>query len=467
MALYPSKSDLFDNFLNGSPESKLELINSKLIVGNSLVGSRLLLRQILQGWGAEAAIALAPLETWLSALATEYGWSIPADQSIDTVLEIFELQAKDVEFSSEELSAGSAQITWPHHQIRQSLIMGLCRLDKTVGGQSLGRDFVMRLNNDGFTPDLVFFKGTDLNQPYNYFVSGPAELVIEVLMPGHEGSDHTKKYQTYQGAGVPEYWIVDPAIKQVKFYRLIDGNYQQQSLAADGFYRPSSFPGLAFCPAMLWQDEDANPMDVNPWVVEQPVEHWERPPSEIGPKWGSLLFIPNIQKESVPINFEEFISWAPRAKFEFMDGKPLIESRLGTRNVLAMLLMTFGLTSVVQLLPPQAWIQGLRQRLEWESHDAERKGKWWAIAQQAAAILRTDFGVDRLGVIGDLPMAQPLNYWSGITLMYWETLENDWQAYDALRAIDPDRHIVDLCQVDQRWLTADQLWQIERHMAHL
>lgn len=80
----------------------------------------------------------------------------------------------------------------------------------------------------------------------------------------------------------------------------------------------------------------------------------------------------------MPVNFEEFISWAPRAKFEFMDGKPLIESRLGTRNVLAMLMMTFGL-SVVKLLPPQSWIQGLRQRLEWERHNAERKDEWWAI----------------------------------------------------------------------------------------
>ncbi|MEM9245667.1 MAG: hypothetical protein AAGA67_08010, partial [Cyanobacteria bacterium P01_F01_bin.153] len=235
----------------------------------------------------------------------------------------------------------------------------------------------------------------------------------------------------------------------------------------DGLYRPSSVPGLAFCGAELWQDGDANPMGDGLWILEQPVENWAPPPSEIGPQWGSLLFTPNIQREPVPVNFEEFISWAPRAKFEFMDGKPLIESRLGTRNVLAMLLMTFGLTSVVKLLPPQAWIQGLRQRLERERHNAERKAQWWAIARQAAEILRTDFGVERLGVIGDLPMAQPLNYWSGMTLVYWETLEKSWQAYDALRDIDPDRHIVDLCHGDKHWLTADQRWQIERHLVSL
>ena len=308
MALYPSKSELFENCLNNSPENKLELIDRKLVVGNSLVGSRLLLRQILQGWGAEAAIALAPIETWVSALATAYGWNAPADKPVDETLGIFESQAKDFEFVPEDLSAGSVQTTWAHHQIRQCLTLGLFRLDRTVGGRSLGRDFVMRLGNDGFTPDLVFFKGAGLNQPYSSFVSGPAELVIEVLMPGHEGSDRTQKYHTYQTAGVPEYWLIEPTTKQVEFYRLINGHYQQQPLAADSFYRPSSVPGLAFCPAEIWQEEDANPMDAAPWIVEQPVENWEPPPSEIGPKWGSLLFIPNIQMEPVPINFEEFIS---------------------------------------------------------------------------------------------------------------------------------------------------------------
>jgi hypothetical protein len=46
---------LFDNWINHNPEGKLKLIEGQLIVGNSLVGSWLLLRQILQGWRADAA----------------------------------------------------------------------------------------------------------------------------------------------------------------------------------------------------------------------------------------------------------------------------------------------------------------------------------------------------------------------------------------------------------------------------
>jgi len=465
--MYPPAKERFEDFTRHHPENKLELIDGKLVVGNSLVGSRLLLRQILQGWGAEAAIALAPIETWLSALATGYGWSIAAAGTIDGILTALESQARDIEFVPEDLSAGSSDATWSHHQIRQNLTMGLFRLDETVGGQSLGRDFVMRLGNNGFTPDLVFFKSSGLNQLYSYFVSGPAELVIEVLMPGHEASDRARKYKHYQAAGVPEYWLIDPAAEQVEFYRLIEDRYQLQSPEADGFYRPRSVPGLAFRAAELWQEEEPHPLESSLFVVEQQIEGFERQSGDEGPHWGSLLFIPNIQIDPVPISFEEYISWAPRAKFEFIEGKPLIESTPGTRNVLAMLLMTFGLASVVKLLPPQAWLQGLRQRLAWERHDADRKAAWWAIARQAAEILHTDFGVGRLAVIGDLVMPQPLNYWSGITLVYWQKLESSWQAYEALRDIDPNRHIVDLRQVDERWLTADQLWQIERYLVEL
>lgn len=68
-------ADLFHDFLDRGAESKLELIDSRLIVGNTIVGSRLLLRQILQGWGAAAAVALAPLEQWVEALSQ--GFEIP------------------------------------------------------------------------------------------------------------------------------------------------------------------------------------------------------------------------------------------------------------------------------------------------------------------------------------------------------------------------------------------------------
>ena len=382
MALYPPKSELFDTWINNKPESKLELIDGRLIVGNSLTGSRLLLRQILQGWRADAAIALAPIDTWLQSLAAGYDLTLPQTGSPLEILNHLEEQVADIEFVPEDLQAGRAEITWAHHNIQQQLTVDSFRLANEAGCESLGRDFVMRLGDNGH-------------------------------------------------------------------------------------YHPSSIPGLAFRPDALWnEDEDYNPLESRTFKVEQPIEDYQRIHAEEGPKWGSLLFIPNIQSSPVPICFEEYISWCPRAKFEFIEGKPLINSTPGTRNVLAMLLMTFGLESAVKLLPPQAWIEGLRQRLEWEQHDAERKAEWWKLARQAAEQLRAHFDLGRLGVIGDLTMPQPLNYWSDITLVYWVKFDDSWKAFDVLHEIDPDLRI-DLMRFQPEWLTADQLWQVDRHLVEL
>jgi hypothetical protein len=46
--MYPTTEELFESFSRHKPEGKLELIESRLIVRNTIVGSRLLLRQILQ-----------------------------------------------------------------------------------------------------------------------------------------------------------------------------------------------------------------------------------------------------------------------------------------------------------------------------------------------------------------------------------------------------------------------------------
>jgi hypothetical protein len=52
--------------------ARIELIDGKLVVGKSLSNSRLLLHQILRGWGLEAAIALVPESMWWVALSAAF-----------------------------------------------------------------------------------------------------------------------------------------------------------------------------------------------------------------------------------------------------------------------------------------------------------------------------------------------------------------------------------------------------------
>ncbi|XHX76393.1 MAG: hypothetical protein RBJ76_18360 [Stenomitos frigidus ULC029] len=66
--MYPTTEALFESFSHRRPEGKLELIEGLLIIGNAIVGSRLLLQQILQGWRADAAIALAPIKIRIEAV---------------------------------------------------------------------------------------------------------------------------------------------------------------------------------------------------------------------------------------------------------------------------------------------------------------------------------------------------------------------------------------------------------------
>jgi hypothetical protein len=67
-ALLKSWENIWDNM----PESKLELVEGRLLAGNSLAGSRYLLWAILRALGPQAALALAPIEDWWQALASAF-----------------------------------------------------------------------------------------------------------------------------------------------------------------------------------------------------------------------------------------------------------------------------------------------------------------------------------------------------------------------------------------------------------
>ncbi|MER3485893.1 MAG: hypothetical protein C4345_07940, partial [Chloroflexota bacterium] len=61
-------------------------------------------------------------------------------------------------------------------------------------------------------------------------VVGPPDLIIEVVSEDSEHRDRVDKFNEYEAAGVPEYWIVDnrPQRRRAYFYRLgAEGQYWQ------------------------------------------------------------------------------------------------------------------------------------------------------------------------------------------------------------------------------------------------
>lgn len=471
--MYPTTEELFESFSRHRPEGKLELIEGRLIVGNTIDGSRLLLRQILQGWKADAAIAFAPVDQWIEAL--QVGYHLPCSvegRHTSDALDVLAAAVAEIEYQPEDLIAGEGVANYPyhpHHGIRQYLSTSLSVVAEDLGGRSLGRDFVMRLAENGFTPDLLFFKSKDLNQLHSWYLNGPAELVIEVLLPGHEYCDRIAKRDYYAAAGVPEYWIVDPQQRQVAFWRLVEGRYQPQQPDADGRYRPIDIPGLAFQSDSLWDEENwyRGGSQQTLFTLEAEPQPFRRIEAIESEKWGSLPFVPVLQLEPTPIRFEEYISWCPAAKFEFFNGKPQISYKRGTKRLLGLLLMTFGLASVVKVLPPQVWVQALKQRIAWEQQDEHRKAEWWRLARQAATVLREQFGIDRVGVIGDLASPNPLNYWSEIQLVVWDMdRRSDVNIHEALSAVSKEPEICWL-DAEKDYLAAEEKEAIDQGLINI
>lgn len=75
-------------------------------------------------------------------------------------------------------------------------------------------------------PDILFFATGRL-----HLIAGPdkphasPDLCVEVLSPSNAGYERIEKFDLYQSAGVPFYWIVDPIERTFEAYKLVNGIY--------------------------------------------------------------------------------------------------------------------------------------------------------------------------------------------------------------------------------------------------
>lgn len=78
--------------------------------------------------------------------------------------------------------------------------------------------------HDIVQPDLVVvLTGNRIITPTK--IKGSPDLLIEILSPSTRENDRNRKRQSYEAAGVPEYWIVDPDEHEVEQLVLTDGKY--------------------------------------------------------------------------------------------------------------------------------------------------------------------------------------------------------------------------------------------------
>jgi hypothetical protein len=188
----------FENWLNAMPEGKLELINGQLII-SSLAGSRRIAWNLLDDYGPPIGLAQAPPQLWWWALEEAF-----RPDPLPRTPEEWWHWAASFSYDPEPPGAGP-HVTGKHRCTYEALMWGLHYFGEVTGfGRSLGRDFVVRLGDDGLTPDQLFIDRQRLSNLHHCYLDGPPAAIIEVVQPGSEVQDRHSKRLLYQRARVPE-----------------------------------------------------------------------------------------------------------------------------------------------------------------------------------------------------------------------------------------------------------------------
>ena len=75
-------------------------------------------------------------------------------------------------------------------------------------------------------PDIVVVLNAHLDIITFGGIQGVPDLLIEIASPGTIGHDRRTKQDAYARAGVPEYWLPDPAHRTIEVLMLEGGEYQ-------------------------------------------------------------------------------------------------------------------------------------------------------------------------------------------------------------------------------------------------
>ena len=117
--------------------------------------------------------------------------------------------------------------TREHQTILGTLLLVLCDFLGPRGGEALFAPLRMRLSEGGFCqPDLLAVLDTHDPRAQDRYWTG-ADLVVEVVSPDAPERDLVEKRREYAGAGITEYWIVDPRDRSVTVLTLVDDQYRE------------------------------------------------------------------------------------------------------------------------------------------------------------------------------------------------------------------------------------------------
>lgn len=144
----------------------------------------------------------------------------------------------------------------PNHSYAEKALAALLwvHIETFDLGLLLGDTDTVLGEHDVRRPDLLYFtKARQHLVPATKSIDAAPDLCVEIVSPSSGTVDREDKFGLYAEAGVPFYWILDPAEKSLDAYVLTDGRYVRVAGGTgDAEVTLPPFPNLVIPLRKLW-----------------------------------------------------------------------------------------------------------------------------------------------------------------------------------------------------------------------
>ena len=103
------------------------------------------------------------------------------------------------------------------------------------------------------TPDIIYLQSENLSLINNGYVEGIPDLVVEILS-SDRNRDLVMKRNLYAGAGIPEYWTLDPFNDVLTVLEPSGSEYVERALGRNDTLTTAAIPGFALPLEQLFGD---------------------------------------------------------------------------------------------------------------------------------------------------------------------------------------------------------------------
>lgn len=144
----------------------------------------------------------------------------------------------------------------PRHQVVVAAVWAaLHRIARATGGIAFVAPLdVVLADHSVVQPDVIYL-GPEKRGIVGERLDGVPDLVVEVLSAGTSRRDRGDKLALYAETGIREYWIVDPAERQIEFL-VNEGGRFVVALPAGAVYSSQALPEVHLDLLALWREVD-------------------------------------------------------------------------------------------------------------------------------------------------------------------------------------------------------------------